>query len=396
VNYFTYLIQLLALTHVGAKALRQSKHTNRKVVEEMATSYIKEWEKLLEAMPTEYKQSAGRFKRALDIITEEAEPEVGLSPKEVIWKKNKAKLYRYIPKQEKLHKTPILLVYALINKPYILDLTPGNSLVEYLVDRGFDVYLLDWGTPGLEDQDMMLDDYILDYIPRAFKKVLRHSGATDLSVLGYCMGGTMTSIFASLHDDLPIRNLIFMTSPFDFTETGLYGTFLDERYFNLDKVVDTLGNVPPDMIDFGNKMLKPITNFYGPYVSLVDRSENQRFVESWKLMQKWVGDGIPFPGAAYRQWIRDFYQENKLIKGELEIRGRKVDLSNIKVSVLNIAASRDHIAMPEQVKALMDAISSKDKEFKLLQTGHVSVVFGPKAVKETYPSIGNWLEKRSK
>jgi polyhydroxyalkanoate synthase subunit PhaC len=362
----------------------------------MAVSYVQEWEKMLQSMPKEYKNSARRFKRAFEILTEEAEPEVGLTPKEVIWKKNKAQLYRYIPKQKNLHRTPLLMVYALINKPYILDLTPGNSLVEYLVDRGFDVYLLDWGTPGLEDANMTLDDYILDYIPRAAKKVLRTSGAEELSVLGYCMGGTMTSVFAALNEELPIKNLIFMTSPFDFSDTGLYGSFLDERYFNVDKVVDTLGNVPPEMIDFGNKMLKPITNFYGPYVTLVDRSENQRFVESWKLMQKWVGDGIPFPGEAYRQWIREFYQQNKLINGQLTIRGRQVDLSKIKANVLNIAASRDHIAMPHQVEALMDVISSKDKEFKLLQTGHVSVVFGPKAVKETYPAIGDWLELRSK
>ncbi len=362
----------------------------------VAIPYVQEWEKLIKSMPSEYKSSARRFKRAYEIMTTEAEPEVGLTPKEVIWKKNKAKLYRYTPVKDNLHKTPILLVYALINKPYILDLTPGNSLVEYLLNRGFDVYLLDWGTPGLEDSNMKLDDYIVDYIPKAAKKVLRTSKSPELSVLGYCMGGTMTSIFAALNEDLPIKNLIFMTSPFDFSDTGLYGAFLDDRYFNLDKAVDTFGNIPPEMIDFGNKMLKPITNFYGPYVTLVDRSENQRFVESWKLMQKWVADGIPFAGEAYRQWIRDFYQQNKLINGELEVRGRKVDLKNIKANILNIAASRDHIAMPHQVAALMDAVSSEDKEYKLLQTGHVSVVFGPKAVKETYPSIGDWLEKRSK
>ena len=118
--------------------------------------------------------------------------------------------------------------------------------------------------------------------------------------------GTLTSIYAALHPHMPIRNLIFMTSPFDFSETGLYGPLLDEKYFNLDKAVDTFGNIPPEMIDFGNKMLKPITNFVGPYVALVDRSENERFVESWRLVQKWVGDGIPFPGESYRQWIRDF------------------------------------------------------------------------------------------
>jgi len=356
---------------------------------------VEEWGKLLDSIPADAKETHDRFKRATQIVAVEAEPQVGLTPKETIWKKNKAKLYRYIPTQSKLHTVPILLIYALINKPYILDLTPGNSLVEYLVNRGFDVYLLDWGTPGLEDRNMKLDDYILDYIPRAVKKVLRTSNAKEISILGYCMGGTMTAIFAALDQDVPIRNLIFLTSPFDFADTGLYQAFLDERYFNLDKAVDTFGIIPGEFIDFGNKMLKPLTNFYGPYVALLDRSENQKFVESWKLMQKWVADGIPFPGEAYRQWIREFYQQNKLISGKLSIRGRHVDLKNINANILNIAASRDHIAMPHQVKALMDVVSSGDKQYVLLETGHVSVVFGPKAVKETYPTIGDWLGKRS-
>jgi polyhydroxyalkanoate synthase len=355
----------------------------------------KEWKQLMETIPDEYQESYSRLTRATEVLTIEPEPEVGLTPKEVIWTKNKAKLYRYASDQPKKFKVPLLLVYALINKPYILDLTPGNSLVEYLVNRGFDVYLLDWGTPSYEDKTMKLDDYILDYIPRAIRKVLRTSKADEVSILGYCMGGTMTSIFAALHPELPIRNLVFMTSPFDFEETGLYGSFLDERYFDIDNVVDTLGLIPPEMIDFGNKMLKPTTNFYGPYVSLFDRANNEKFVENWKLLQKWVSDGIPFPGEAYRQWIRDFYQQNKLIKGELVIRGRKVNLQNIKANVLNLSADKDHIAQPHQVEALMDVISSKDKEYVSLPTGHVSVTFGAKAVKITYPTVGDCLKKRS-
>jgi polyhydroxyalkanoate synthase subunit PhaC len=257
------------------------------------------------------------------------------------------------------------------------------------------LYLLDCGTPGYEDKTMKLDDYILDYIPRAVRKVLKTSKADEVSILGYCMGGTMTSVFATLHPELPVRNLVFMASPFDFEETGLYGSFLDERYFDIDNVVDTLSLIPPEMIDFGNKMLKPTTNFYGPYVSLVDRANNEQFVKNWKLLQKWVSDGIPFPGEAYRQWIRDFYQQNKLIKGDLVIRGRKVNLQNITANVLNLSAEKDHIAQPHQVKALMDVISSKDKEYVTLPTGHVSITFGPKAVKVTYPTVGDWLEKRS-
>lgn len=350
---------------------------------------------IVDSMTPEAKQAYRRFTRTLEVLTKDPQPEVGLTPKEVIWTKNKTKLYRYISDKPKKHKTPLLMVYALINKPYILDITKGFSLVEFLLEQGFDVYMVDWGTPGYEDRHMKLDDYIVDYLPRAVKKVLRTSQADDLSILGYCMGGTMTSIFASLHQELPIKNLIFMTSPFDFENTGLYGCFLDERFFDVDKVVETLGNVPPEMIDFGNKMLDPISNTFGPYVTLYERSENPKFVQSWKLMQKWLSDGIPFPGEAYRQWIREFYQQNKLINGELTIRGRKVDLSAIKASVLNISGERDAIAMPHQVEALMEKISSTDKQYVCVPTGHVSVTFCPKAVQVTFPTIGNWLAERS-
>ncbi|MEH6993827.1 class III poly(R)-hydroxyalkanoic acid synthase subunit PhaC [Neobacillus drentensis] len=355
-----------------------------------------EWDQFTEMLPKEYKQMYDRVKNATRVLTLDAKPEVGPTPKEVIWTRNKTKLYRYISDQPKKHKVPLLLIYALINKPYVMDLTKGVSLVEYLVNRGFDVYLLDWGTPGDEDKNMKFDDYIMDYIPRAVRKVLRKSNADEISILGYCMGGTITSIFAALHPELPIRNLIFMTSPFDFENAGAYSDMLDERYFDIDKVVETLGNIPPEMIDFGNKLAKPMANFFGPYVSIVDRANDESFVKSFKLLQKWLNDGIPFPGEAYRQWVRDFYQKNKLIKGELTIRGRQVNLENITANVLNLSAEIDIIAQPHQVEALMNVITSKDKQYHNLPVGHTSIIFGSKASKITYPTIGDWLAERSK
>jgi polyhydroxyalkanoate synthase len=350
---------------------------------------------MAEFTPQKYQQIFDRVMKATQVLTTEAEPEVAPTPKEVVWTRNKAKLYRYISEQPKKHKIPLLLVYALINKPYIMDLTKGGSLVEYLVNRGFDVYLLDWGTPGHEDKNMKLDDYIMDYMPRAVRKVMKKSNVDEVSILGYCMGGTITSVFAALHSELPIRNLIFMTSPFDFEKTGPYGAMLDERYFNIDKVVDTLGVIPPEMIDYGNKLTNPMANFYGPYVSLIERADNETFLKIFKLLQKWLNDGIPFPGEAYRQWIRDFYQKNKLIKGELVIRGQQVKLENITANVLNLAGKGDLIAQPHQVEALMNVISSKDKQFISLPTGHTSITFGSQATKITYPTIADWLEERS-
>lgn len=361
----------------------------------MIYTNIDEINRWMETMPDNLQKEYNRFKRISEIFTTDAEPAVGQTPKKTIWTKNKAKLYHYEPTMEKKNNVPILMIYALINKPYILDLTPGSSLIEHLTNSGHDVYLLDWGTPGYEDRNMKIDNYIYDYIPRAINKVLQTSGADEISLLGYCMGGTFTGIFTALHPHLPIRNVILLTSPFDFSDTGLYGKWLDKRHFNLDKLVDTLGLIPHEMIDFGNKMLNPIANFYGPYVTLADRADNETFVFNWKLMQKWLNDGVPFPGEAYREWIRHFYQDNKLINDNLYMRGKKVELSNIKANMLVIAAKHDHIAPPKQIEPLMDKITSKNKTYKLLDTGHVSVVTGRRAITITYPLIDEWLTENS-
>src|SRR5690625_4672572 len=156
----------------------------------MIYSHTEEINKWMELMPDDVKKEYDRFKRISEVLTTDPEPEVGQTPKEIVWTKNKAKLYRYEPELKKKNKTPILMIYALINKPYILDLTPGSSLIEYLTNEGHDVYLLDWGTPGYEDRNMKIDHYILDYIPRAVKRVMQTSNADEISLLGYCMGGT--------------------------------------------------------------------------------------------------------------------------------------------------------------------------------------------------------------
>ena len=358
------------------------------VTTEQTTDWFEQWQ-------TATEQSLNRFQRLTEILTTDPEPQVGQTPKQVIWTKNKAKLYRYQPAIQKTNKTPILMIYALINKPYILDLYPGNSLIEYLTNLGHDVYLLDWGTAGDEDKSMKLEDYILDYIPRAAKKVLRTSEADELTLLGYCMGGTMTAIFTALNESLPIRNLILLTTPIDFADAGHYSNWLDKRYFNLDKLVDTLGNVPFELIDYGNKLLSPISTVYGPIMTLADRVENEAFVLNWKLMQKWLKDGVPFPGESYRQWIRDFYQENKLIQDELIVRGQAVHLANIKANLLNVVATKDNIVHPHQIEPLNDKVASTDKTLHYVETGHVSVVTGRRAIQEIFPYIEQWITARS-
>jgi polyhydroxyalkanoate synthase len=338
-----------------------------------------------------------KYQEGIRILTEGAHIQTGLTPKEVIWKKNKAQLYHYIPIREKRFPVPILFVYALINRCYILDLMPSHSLVEYLVSQGFDVYLLDWGTPGEEDKKLTFEHYILDYLARAVKKVLRHANAEQCSILGYCMGGTMSAMYAALFPNPALRNLILLTAPTDFApeHTGIYGTWTSEKHFNHDLLVDSFGNVPGELINAGNLLVKPITNYLGTYITMWDRLFHDRPMQTWLAMNKWVNDGVPFPGEAFRQWIRDFYQQNKLVKGEICLRGRRVDLSLISCSVLNIAGKRDHICTPPQAEATMQLISSQDKEFFTLDAGHVGLLVNADAKKKLWPKISTWLQTRS-
>ena len=338
-----------------------------------------------------------KYQSGMQIIFEGAKAETGQSPKEVIWKKNKAELYHYLPTAERRFSVPILLVYSLINRAYVLDLMPGNSLVEFLVGQGFDVYLLDWGTPGDEDSSISFDNYVLDYLPRVVKQVLRTSHAQEYTLLGYCLGGTLTAMYAALFPDKPLKNLVFLTTPIDFSpqETGLYGMWTSAKVMNPDRLVDAFGNIPGELIDTGNRMVKPVTNFIGTYVTMWDRIIQEKSMETWLAMNKWVNDGVPFPGAAFRQLIRDLYQQNKLVRREIRLRGQGVDLSHITCSLLNIAGKKDHICTLPQAEALMRHVSSQDSELLVLDAGHVGLLTGSDAKRGLWPRLRDWLEPRS-
>src|SRR5918997_2673154 len=331
--------------------------------------------------PEEVDNFFDKYRAGMRVVLEGPQIPTGLTPKETIWSKNKAKLYRYEPTVEKKYPVPILIVYALINRPYVLDLIPGNSLIEYLVGEGFDVYLLDWGVPGDEDKEMSFEHYVLDYLPRAARKVMRISGSDEFTLFGYCMGGTMSAMYASLFPE-HLKNLVLLTAPISFPrdEIGLYKLFTDTTYLNPGLLADAFGNIPGEMIDTGNRMLKPVTNYVGTYVNMWERIFDEKPMETWLAMNKWVNDGPPFPGAAFRQWITEFYQQDKLVKGEIYLRGRRVDLSNIDVPLLNIAGEKDHICTLPQAEATMNLVSSEDKEFFVLDAGHVGPMpaAGPK------------------
>jgi polyhydroxyalkanoate synthase len=345
----------------------------------------------------EFQKIAANARTFQRLVTTDAK--IAQTPKQVIWTLNKAKLYRYAPvvPEEKRHPIPLFLVFAIMNRPHVLDLRPGHSFVEYMLHRGYDIYLLDWGAPGPEDKNLTFDDYTLEYLPRAVRKVKSVSGSDVFSMLGWCLGALISTLYAALRPDDGLKNLVLLTAPLDFTDkkAGGFIRWTSDETFNPDRIVETFGNVPGEMIDYGAKTLKPVENFIGSYLNLWDNIDNPKVVESWHAMNTWVRDIIPMAGGAYRQLIHDFYKENRLVQGKLVLRGEHVDLSNLAANVLNVIAEADHITPPCQSEGIMDKIGSTDKELFRVRGGHIGIMAGSGAEKTTWPHIEQWLAGRS-
>jgi polyhydroxyalkanoate synthase len=327
-----------------------------------------------------------------NVLLTQDDATIGATPRDAVWTHRATTLYRYRSANRR-YDVPLLLVFALINRPDIFDLRPGNSFVEYLLSEGFDVFLVDWGVPGEEDDDMGLDAYVCDELHWAVRETLRTSGAEELSLLGWCIGGTLSAMYAALHPDSRVRNLALLTTPID-TTGSLYKTWVDP--LDADLVADSMPVVPGEMIDVANKMMKPVTNFFTTYRKLWHGVLEGGFKrESWQAMSRWVGDNPPFPGRAYSDWIRGMYQENRLVKGTMRLRGRRVDLSDIDQNLLVVTAGADHIAPPPGTAPIFDFVSSADVTHIDRPGGHIGLMAGSKAKDEIWPDIAEWLAERS-
>lgn len=342
-----------------------------------------------------FEERLRRFNKIL--VTKAA---IAQTPRETIWALNKARLYRYTPvvPPESRYPIPLLLVFAIMNRPSILDLRPGHSFVEYMVGRGFDVYLLDWGAPGYEDRHLKLDDYALEYLPRAVRKLKTVAGTVDFSLLGWCIGAIITTIYAAMlpHDGL--RNLLLLTAPLDFSNrNGLtFARWTDEKYFDVDKVLKRFGNMPGEMIDYGARTLKPVDNYITSFCKLWDNLDDPRAVEAWHAMNTWVTETIPMAGGAYRQLIVELYRRNALINNQLTVRNGKVNLAEIKANLLTVIAAADHITPPCQSESILQKVGSRDKEAYHIHGGHIGIMAGSSAQRTTWPHIASWLDTRSR
>jgi polyhydroxyalkanoate synthase len=318
--------------------------------------------------------------------------EVGHTDSDVVYEENKLQVERYRPAAVE-HETPILFVYALVNRPYILDLQPDRSVIRRLVAAGFEVYLVDWGEPSVLDSSLTLEDYVSRYMDNCIDAVCADAGVDDLHLVGYCMGGSMTIMYTAL-DDEKVRTLGLMATPLAFEGTG----GILERWathYDPDVAVETLGNMPAELLAFEFSMMDPVDQYITKYVTLYENIEDDAFVENFARMEQWIWDGVDVAGETFRTFITDVYQGNRLIDSEFELGGERVDLADIEVPLLQIVGEYDHIVPSESSIPLHDEIGSDDDRLIEFPAGHIGISVSSKAHDRLWPEVADWFATRS-
>lgn len=319
--------------------------------------------------------------------------DVGILSHEIVDETRLYKLLHYRPLVSRTAKTPIVFVYALMNKSYILDLQPDKSWLRNLLSQGFNVYLIDWKTPTNIDKYASFDDYVNFYIDDCVNLVSKENSVEKLTLHGYCLGSTMATMYTTLHQE-KVRNLVTIAPIID-TEND--GTVLANfaRHLDVDKVIDTCGNFPREYLYACFSMLKPFKQGVNKYINLVENIDNANFVQNFLRMEKWLYDTPTIAGETFKQWIEDIYQKNLLVKNEMKIGENIIDLSKIRVPLLNIVAEEDHLVSPQCSVALNDSVSSLDKRLMHFHTGHVGLIASSYSQNNVLPKVGQWLRVRS-
>jgi polyhydroxyalkanoate synthase len=348
---------------------------------------------VLERVRRDVERNALRARNGIKLVAGIDRPGVGRTPKDVVWQRGRSQLWHY-RNDDVRWSPPLLIVFSLISRSYILDLTPGNSFVEQLRDAGFDVYLLDWGEADERDAANGLEDYVDDYIPAAIDRIREISGAEEVNLFGYCFGGNLSLLYAAHHPEAPLRSLSVLATPVDFRHMGPMGDVFAVGGMEVDDVADGDGNVPPGVVVQAFRTLKP-TAEVTRYVTLWERLWNDEYVASYQAMTGWSDDHVPFPGAAARQTVSMMVRDNGMVTDRLTVGGDPVHLSDITVPFLTVRAERDHIVPAEASAPLIDLVGSRDKHELSLDAGHMGLVVGRTAAKTTVPRIIEFLQKRS-
>ncbi|MEI2455570.1 class III poly(R)-hydroxyalkanoic acid synthase subunit PhaC [Lysobacter firmicutimachus] len=347
-----------------------------------------------ESLAQEAMQAQQKLRAGLDSLRQVDNIDYGATEREEVWRDGKVVLYRFRGEKAPTAKVPLLIAYALVNRPYMVDLQADKSIVRGLLERGEDVYILDWGYPDRSDRYLELEDYIQRFLGGAVDHLRREYRMEAINLLGICQGGAFSLCYSALNPR-KVRNLITMVTPVDFhTDDNMLSNWT--RGLDIDQFVDTLGNVPADVMNWCYLTLKPWRLFVQKYVGLIDILDDKRALEDFLRMEKWIFDSPDQAGEAFRQFIKQFYQGNGFVEGGIDIGGRAVDLGYVDMPVLNIYAEQDHLVPPAASKALKNLVGSEDYSELSFKGGHIGIYVSGRAQREVPGAIHDWLAQRSR
>lgn len=348
---------------------------------------------LIEGIRRDTARALLRGRNGVKYVAGIGRPRVGPTPRETIWRRGKASLFRY-ESDARAGRRPLVIVFSILGRSYVLDLLPGNSFIQHMLDRGTDVFLVDFGVPDAVDAGNTLETYVDNYLPRAINAAIREAGSGGVDVLGYCFGGLLAALLVAGHPELQVENLAVMAAPIDFGRTEGALQALATGRLRVEDVLDDTGNVPPEAVHRMFRTLKPTAGI-ASYASLWEKLWNDDFVDGFQAMAQWARDQVPFPGACARQATEELLQRNALMTGRIRLGGREVRLGDIECPVLNIIAEHDHVVAPGAARPLNRLVSSSDVSELLVPSGHIGLAMSHQSVRYTIPGLTSWLAERN-
>jgi polyhydroxyalkanoate synthase len=349
---------------------------------------------IMARMAEDAEKAQKRVSKASDVLLGELHCELGLTPYEIVYEEDRVKLKHYSRNEnaENKLKTPLLVVYALINRETMLDLQPDRSVVKTFLQEGIDLYMVDWGYPKPKDRFLTIDDHVNGYMNNIIDFIRDRHQVPKINLMGICMGGTFSVIYSALHPE-KIKNLITTVTPSSFdNDKGLLHIWMKD--IDVGRMIRTFGNIPGDLMNLGFLLLNPARLMIDKYVGFMENMDNRDFVENFVRMERWIFDSPDVPGETFRQFVEDCYKNNLLIQSKMHLDGKKVDLKNLTMPLINFYGEYDHLVPPEACNQLTSAVGSKDTQDVCLETGHIGIYVSSKFQRQFAPRIAQWLKER--
>jgi polyhydroxyalkanoate synthase len=352
----------------------------------------------------EFAELSGRLVRGSEMLQSVKDENVAIAttPKDPVFTIDKTTLYHYRPTATNTVPVPVLVVYGLVGRYTMADLQEDRSLIRNLLAQGVDLYAVDWGNPTRADRWLTIDDYVDEYLAGCVAHIRAAHGVDRVNLLGICEGGVFTVCYAALHPER-VKNLITTITPIDFHADQAEGR-PEHGFINLwtrsltaedvDRLIEANGNLPGELMSFVFSSMTPLASLTKYNLGMLDVMDDEKKLMNFLRMEKWLADRPHHPGEAAKQWLTQLYQENRLAKNEFELSGRKVDLANIAMPVLNVFAKDDHIIPPETSRALGRLVGTKDYTEIGLPGGHVGVFVSSKSQGVLGKGIVDWLHQR--